>query len=145
MRYLRRSLKQRDRYLGDRGKEDFKEREGLEEAVKTLSEESSPRPDYLAVYSSLAEKRPLKQGSELGISGDEYLVSLDESRVFALAPAAYYIWNLCDGVRSVNDILKKIEDDLRESGEQPLEESELKQIIAMVLTELNNVGLITWV
>jgi hypothetical protein len=113
--------------------------------VKTLSEESSPRPDYLAVYSSLAEKRPLKQGSELGISGDEYLVSLDESRVFALAPAAYYIWNLCDGVRSVNDILKKIEDDLRESGEQPLEESELKQIIAMVLTELNNVGLITWV
>jgi hypothetical protein len=113
--------------------------------VRTLSEESLPRPDYLAVYASLAERKPLKQGSELGISGDEYLVSLDESRVFALAPAAYYIWNLCDGIRSVNDILKKVEEDLQESGEQLLEESELKQIIAMVLTELDNVGLITWV
>ena len=110
-----------------------------------MGEEGPPGPDYLAIYTSLAGRKPLKQGSELGISGDEYLVSLDESRIFALAPAAYYIWNLCDGVRSVNEILRKIVEDLRESGEQPLEESELKQIIAMVLTELDNVGLITWV
>ncbi len=114
--------------------------------MKTLSEgnDTSGQADYVAVYDSIAAKRPLRQGTEVGLSGEEYIVSLGEEKVFALAPAAYYIWSLCDGVRSVNDILEKVKADLKESGEEGLEDLELKRILAMVLTELDNVGLISW-
>lgn len=96
------------------------------------------------MYDSIADRKPVKQGTDVGLSGEEYIVSLGEDRVFALAPAAYYIWNLCDGLRSVGDILEKVKSDLRESGEESLEEAELKQILAMVLSELNSVGLVSW-
>ncbi len=104
----------------------------------------SAEPDYVSLYNEMADRKPVKQGVDMGASGEEYIVSLGEDRVFALAPAAYYIWNLCDGVRSVKDILEKVRSDLRESGEEELEEVELKQILAMILAELGNVGLIGW-
>ena len=111
-----------------------------------MSEEREPtgQRDYVSLYNDIADKRPTKRGTEMGLSGEEYIVSLGEDRVYALAPAAYYIWSLCDGVRSVGDILEKVKADLRESGEEGLEESELKQILAMVLSELSSVGLVSW-
>lgn len=114
--------------------------------MRSLSEEkgSLGQPDYMSVYNSIVGKKPTKQGTEVGLSGEEYIVSLGEDRVYALAPAAYYIWSLCDGTRSVGDILERVKADLKESGEEGLEESELKQILAMVLSELNSVGLISW-
>lgn len=100
--------------------------------------------DYVALYNEIADKKPIRQGVDVGLSGEEYIVSLGEDKVFALAPAAYYVWSLCDGVRSVRDIMEKVRSDLKESGEEELEETELKQILAMILTELGNVGLIGW-
>ncbi len=105
---------------------------------------ASGEPDYSSVYNEIADRKPLKQGTDVGLSGEEYIVSLGEDKVFALAPAAYYVWSLCDGVRSVRDILDKVRSDLKESGEEELEEGELKQILAMILAELDNAGLIGW-
>lgn len=111
-----------------------------------MSEENNTAEhvDYVAIYNSIVAKKPVRQGTELGLSGEEYIVSLGEEKVFALAPAAYYIWSLCDGARSVNDIFEKVKADLKESGEEGLEDLELKRILAMVLTELDSVGLISW-
>lgn len=111
-----------------------------------MSEEprTPAQPDYVSLYNSIVHRKPIKQGTDVGLSGEEYIVSLGEDKVFALAPAAYYIWSLCDGERSVRDILEKVKLDLEESGEERLEEAELKQILAMVLSELNSVGLINW-
>lgn len=111
-----------------------------------MSEETGvqERPDYVSLYDNMADRKPVKHGTDVGLSGEEYIVSLGEDKVYALAPAAYYIWSLCDGVRSVGDILEKVKIDLKESGEEGLEELELKQILAMVLSELDNVGLISW-
>ncbi|MEM2006624.1 MAG: PqqD family protein [Sulfolobales archaeon] len=111
-----------------------------------LSEEheAPKQSDYISLYDSIVDRKPVKHGTDVGLSGEEYIVSLGEDKVFALAPAAYYIWNLCDGLRSVGDILEKVKSDLKESGEEGLEEVELKQILAMVLSELNSVGLISW-
>lgn len=107
-------------------------------------QDTAEHMDYVAVYDSIVTKKPVRQGTEIGLSGEEYIVSLGEEKVFALAPAAYYIWSLCDGVRSVGDILEKVRADLKESGEEGLEELELKRVLAMVFTELSNVGLISW-
>ncbi|MCX8184210.1 MAG: PqqD family protein [Sulfolobales archaeon] len=106
--------------------------------------EISQQQDSTLAFNDIAQKKPLKQGTEMGVSGEEYIVSLGEDRVYALAPAAYYVWSLCDGARSVEDILKKVESDLKESGEEGLGEPELKQILVLVLSELGSVGLIAW-
>lgn len=106
--------------------------------------ETSDRGSTTLAFDDVAQKKPLRQGTEMGVSGEEHIVSLGEDRVFALAPAAYYVWSLCDGVRSVKDILEKVESDLKESGEESLSELELKHILVLVLSELGSVGLITW-
>ncbi|MCX8208789.1 MAG: PqqD family protein [Sulfolobales archaeon] len=105
---------------------------------------ASDRRNSTLTFDDIAQKKPLRHGAEMGVSGEEYIVSLGEDRVFALAPAAYYIWSLCDGVRSVEDILEKVESDLKEGGEEGLSEFELKHILVLVLSELGSVGLITW-
>lgn len=145
---LKKSLKLKVKYLGGLGIEAFS-RGGVGsvevEAMNLSEEHEAPKQsDYISLYDSIVDRKPVKQGADVGLSGEEYIVSLGEDKVFALAPAAYYIWNLCDGLRSVGDILEKVKSDLKESGEEGLEEVELKQILAMVLSELNSVGLISW-
>lgn len=68
--------------------------------------------------------KPQKHGEHVGMEGENYVVAVNDNEAYALNPAAYYIWTLCDGSRTVGDIIAKVADDLKlnvEDVEPPVE------------------------
>jgi hypothetical protein len=61
--------------------------------------------------------KPVKQGKSVGMEGEDYIVALNDKDAYLLNPAAYYIWSLCDGNRSVEDIIAKVSEELMLSKE----------------------------
>lgn len=49
-----------------------------------------------------------KKGFELGIEEGEFVVALDEEKVYALAPVVYYVWARCDGETTVGAIVQDL-------------------------------------
>ncbi len=82
------------------------------------------------------EVKPLKQGEHVGMEGENYVVALGEDEAYALNPAAYYIWTLCDGNRTVNDIINKVADDLK------LEASEVESPVEAIIEALSEAKLV---
>ncbi len=76
------------------------------------------------------DMKPLKQGEHVGMEGENYIVALSEDEAFALNPAAYYIWTLCDGTRTVGDIINKTADDLK------LDASEVESPVEAIIEAL---------
>lgn len=83
------------------------------------------------------DMKPLRQGEHVGMEGENYIVALSEEEAYALNPAAYYIWTLCDGVRTVNDIISKVASDLK------LEVSEVESPVEAIIEALYQAKLVT--
>ncbi|MDT7889167.1 MAG: PqqD family protein [Desulfurococcales archaeon] len=80
--------------------------------------------------------KPLRQGEHIGMEGENYVIALSEEEAYALNPAAYYIWTLCDGVRTVSEIIGKVASDLK------LEVSEVESPVEAILEALSQAKLI---
>jgi hypothetical protein len=96
-----------------------------------------------SVYERIRELKPSKAGNELGFDGQNYLVALSENDVYALAAGAYYVWSLCDGEKSVEQLVKDIVTELNSISEKKVSEDELKEPIASIVDQLAKVGLVT--
>ncbi|MCC6022704.1 MAG: PqqD family protein [Desulfurococcaceae archaeon] len=96
-----------------------------------------------SVYERIRELKPSKAGNELGFDGQNYLVALSENDVYALAAGAYYVWSLCDGEKSVEQLVKDIVTELNSISEKKVSEDELKEPIASIVNQLAKVGLVT--
>ncbi|MEZ0290244.1 MAG: PqqD family protein, partial [Sulfolobales archaeon] len=55
----------------------------------------------------------VRKGDFVGSDGTNFIVALSEEEVYSLDAAAYYIWSLCDGSRTVSDIIIKASEDLK--------------------------------
>ncbi len=99
-----------------------------------------------ATYDRVKELKPLKKGSELGFDGQNYLVALSENDVYALASGAYYVWSLCSGEKTVEQLVKDITIELSSVPEskENIKEEELREPVAMILEQLARVGLISY-
>lgn len=84
----------------------------------------------------LLEKKPLRKGTPLGKSEEGYVISLDEEHAYTLNPAAFYVWLLCDGKLTVNDIIDKI------AESTGLVRGELEEPISYIVSELLKVNLL---
>ncbi|MEM0362999.1 MAG: PqqD family protein [Sulfolobaceae archaeon] len=91
-------------------------------------------------FEDVKDKKPKKMGELIDRSeeGDNYIVKVEDDKVYELAPIAYYIWAMCDGNRSVNDIVVEL------SKEANLDESQVRDPVVMVLDELEKASLITF-
>ncbi|BDB98908.1 MAG: PqqD family protein [Saccharolobus sp.] len=91
-------------------------------------------------FEEIKDKRPKKVGELVDKSeeGDNYIVKVSDDKIYELAPIAYYIWAMCDGNRSVNDIVTEL------SREANLDESQVRDPVVMVLDELEKASLITF-
>ncbi len=47
-----------------------------------------------------------RKGVVIGTSGDNYLIMLAEDSVYEVGPEVYYVWNLLDGTRGVEDVAR---------------------------------------
>ncbi len=99
-----------------------------------------------SLYNNIKGSKPLKVGNELGFDGQNYLVALNENDVYALAAGAYYVWTLCDGVKTVEEIVKDITNELSNLPEskEKVTEDELREPVALIIDQLAKVGLVKY-
>lgn len=100
-----------------------------------------------SVYERLKQSKPLRVGNELGFDGRSYLVALSDEDVYALAAGAYYVWTLCDGVKTVEEIVKDITSELStaQESDERVSEEELREPVAMIVDQLAKVGLVKFI
>lgn len=90
-------------------------------------------------FEEVKDLKPQKVGEFIDKSedGEGYIIKVSEDKVYELAPIAYYVWELCDGNKTVTQILTQI------SQEANLSVDQVRDPILMVLDELKKASLIT--
>ncbi|MCY0849159.1 PqqD family protein [Sulfuracidifex metallicus] len=92
-------------------------------------------------FNEVKEKKPTKKGEflEMAEDGQNFMIKLGDDKVFEVHPIAYYVWSLCDGSTSVENIVNKIEEELKKESEDEGKENEInkEQLIQPVVTILN--------
>ncbi|RLG89127.1 MAG: hypothetical protein DRO15_01325 [Thermoprotei archaeon] len=78
--------------------------------------------------------RPVKKGDVLGVEGEDYIIAIGEE-LYALSPAAFYIWRMCDG-RSISELVD------RASSELGIPKDQLKEVFVNIVTRLAEYGLV---
>ncbi|MBP1357294.1 MAG: PqqD family protein, partial [Sulfolobus sp.] len=68
--------------------------------------------------------------------GSNYIVKLSDEKVYELAPIAYYIWDMCDGQKTVEDIVSQV------SKEASLPIEQVKDPVVAILDELMKADLV---
>ncbi|ACP37053.1 PqqD family protein [Saccharolobus islandicus] len=91
-------------------------------------------------FEDVKDKKPKKIGELIDRSeeNENYIVKVAEDKVYELAPIAYYIWTMCDGNKSVDEIVNEL------SKEANLDISQVRDPVVMVLDELEKASLIAF-
>jgi len=55
-----------------------------------------------------------KKGVEVGVDKGDFIIAVDEEKAYALAPAVYYVWSMCDGETSIGKIVENIAQNIEE-------------------------------
>ncbi len=79
-----------------------------------------------------------RKGTELGIDKGNFIVAIDEEHAYALSPAVYYVWSLCDGQTSVGTIVENL---VQNIGSEATEE-EVYQAVITIIDKLAEVDLV---
>lgn len=87
-------------------------------------------------FEELKSRYPVKLGEGGMESPDTYVVVLDQDKAYRMTAATFYVWYLCDGSKSCEEILDAI------SKETKIEPSELEKPLAEIFTALSEAGLI---
>ncbi len=64
------------------------------------------RPRWNEVYK--------KKGIEVGVDKGDFIIAIDEEKAYALAPAVYYVWSMCDGETTIGKIVENIAQNIEE-------------------------------
>jgi hypothetical protein len=89
-------------------------------------------------YEEIKGAKPQKRGKVVDVLEDQdsYVIQLDENKIFQVASIAYYVWEMCDGTRTVQDIVDEI------SKAANLSEAEVSGPVTQILEELSKAELI---
>ncbi len=89
------------------------------------AEESRVSPVYETKYNVIREKIPVRRGAYLGEEHEgeseedvSFVVAVSDEEIYKLSPLAYYIWLLCDGKHTVNEISERMSRELGISVEE---------------------------
>lgn len=90
-------------------------------------------------YEEVKDKKPQRLGEfiDKAENGENYIIKLSDDKIYEVAPIAYYIWALCDGEKTVTQIIDEI------SKEANIDFEQLKEPIVAVLDQLQQASLIT--
>jgi hypothetical protein len=89
-------------------------------------------------YEEIKGAKPQKRGKVVDVLEDQdsYVIQLDENKIFQVASIAYYVWEMCDGTKTVQDIVDEI------SRAANLSEAEVSGPVTQILEELSKAELI---
>lgn len=101
-----------------------------EELRKQLDE------DIVEKFLHVKDLKPVRRGEFIGIEKEKFYIQVSEEEVYELSPLAYYIWSLCDGEHSVEDIAHDISENAEVAYHEVIEP------LVIVLEELKKAGLV---
>jgi len=89
-------------------------------------------------YEEIKGAKPQRRGKVVDVLEDQdsYVIQLDENKIFQVASIAYYVWEMCDGTKTVQDIVDEI------SKAANLSEAEVSGPVTQILEELSKAELI---
>ncbi len=90
-------------------------------------------------FDEIKDAKPMRVGEVIDKSedGENYIIKLAEDKIYEVAPIAFYVWNMCDGERTVSQIIDEI------SKEANIESSQIRDPIVTVLEQLREASLIS--
>ena len=110
--------------------------ENGEKPVPNNSNENEISERAREIYDQLREKKPRRNGAFLGEEQDKFYVAKSEEEIYELSALAYYVWLLCDGEHTVEEIANKISEDVQVSVKEVIEP------LALAINSLNEAGLV---
>ncbi len=90
----------------------------------------------MARFEDLRDLRPKRLGVEVGAEGDLFYVAGPDGSIYELGAAAFYVWSMCDGERSVGDIVTTI------SEEAGIPRDDLEEPVSIIVEKLMEAGLL---
>lgn len=100
--------------------------------------EEIPDMDLRSRYEEIKGLKPLRQGEFIGEEKEGFYVMLSEDEVYELSPLAYYVWILCDGNTTVEEMAKKI------GEEAQVEFREVIEPLVLALEQMREVNLVKY-
>ena len=107
-----------------------------------MSGEKNEEINISDIYEKIKDKKPQRLGFSIGMEGENYIVALDENRAFMLTAAAFYVWSLCDGSLTLEELIKHMSKELSENVETPMSEEELIEPVTLIINQLSEAGLL---
>lgn len=83
------------------------------------------------MWESLKDKKPLRQGFFIGEENEKYYVAKSEEEVYELSALVYYVWLICDGEHTIEQLADQMSKDIN---------IELDQIIEPLLLAINSLN-----
>jgi len=94
--------------------------------------------EVLERYDVIKDVVPERRGDFIGLEGDKFYVALSEEEVYELSPLAYYVWALCSGDLTVEEIARQI------SESADVDINMVIEPLLIVLEELKKAGLVVY-
>lgn len=95
-------------------------------------------------YEEIKAKKPVKKGISVGMEGENYIVALDENIAYTLTAGAFYVWSVCNGEKTVEELVNKLSEELSVDEETAMSVDELKEPVTVIIGQLLEAGLITF-
>jgi hypothetical protein len=115
------------------------------EEANHMSSEEEIRKKLEKLEKSIVDKyveihglKPSRKGEFLGAEQDKFYVAVSEEEVYELSPLAYYVWALCDGEHTVEDMVNDISENAKVEYDQVVEP------LLIVLDEMKKAGLVAY-
>jgi len=94
--------------------------------------------EIIARFNELKDVKPIRQGEFIGEEQEKFYVALSEEEVYELSPLAYYIWVMCDGEHSVNELAEAI------SKEAQVDFNDVVEPLVVALEQLHEAKLVNY-
>jgi len=94
--------------------------------------------EVLERYNAIKDVMPERRGDLIGFERDKFYVALSEEEVYELSPLAYYVWALCSGDLTVEEIAHQI------SEGADVDINMVIEPLLIVLEELKKAGLVVY-
>jgi hypothetical protein len=94
--------------------------------------------EVLERYNAIKDVVPERRGDLIGFERDKFYVALSEEEVYELSPLAYYVWALCSGDLTVEEIAHQI------SEGADVDINMVIEPLLIVLEELKKAGLVMY-
>ncbi len=92
--------------------------------------------NYMERFNSIKNQIPERQGTYIGGEGKNFYIARSEDEIYELSPLAYYVWLLCDGKHTVDELAHRMSNDLKMSLDEIIEP------LVMALNGLCSVNLV---